>query len=178
MTQRRQLRTRERSLLSACRCAALRSNWLRRCGSDQEGQSLVEFSLVLPVFLLVATGIFVFGIAFANWLVLTDATSLAGRTVAISRGNTLDPCATASSAAAGAAPGLNTSLITYSSVINGTTYPGSTCNSGSTTSGAAGNLVQGGSYLLTLSYPCNLKVFGQNLVPSCTIRAAVKELVQ
>jgi Flp pilus assembly protein TadG len=145
---------------------------------DESGQSLVEFAMILPAFLLVVTGIFAFGVAFTNWLVLTDATSLGGRTVAISRGNTLDPCATASTAVAGASPGLNTGLITYTSVINGTTYNGTTCNSSSTTTGAAGNLLQGGSYVLTTSYPCHLTVFGQNLITNCTMHAAVKELVQ
>jgi Flp pilus assembly protein TadG len=146
---------------------------------DESGQSLVEFAMVLPAFLLVVTGMFAFGVAFTNWLVLTDATSLGGRTVAISRGNTLDPCATASNAVAGASPGLNTSLIVYTSVINGTAaITGTSCSSASTTTGAAGNLVQGGTYVLTTSYPCTLKVFGQNLIPNCTMHASVRELVQ
>jgi Flp pilus assembly protein TadG len=158
-----------------CARKQLRSGY----GSGEEsGQSLVEFAMILPAFLLVVTGIFAFGVSFTNWLVLTDATSLGGRTVSISRGNTLDPCATAVSAVAGASPGLNTSLITYSSVINGTTYSGTSCNSSSTTAGAAGNLVQGGSYVLTTSYPCQLTVFGRNLVTNCTMHASVKELVQ
>lgn len=149
------------------------------CYSGEEcGQSLVELSMILPVFLLLVTGIFVFGIAFTNWLVLTDATSLGGRTVAIYRGNTLDPCSTASTAVAGAASGLNASQITYVSVINGTTYTGVSCNSSSTFLGAAGNLVAGGTYILTTSYPCNLTVFGKNLVPGCTLKASVRELVQ
>lgn len=143
-----------------------------------DGQALIEFALVLPVFLMLVTGVFVFGIAYSNWLVLTDATSLGGRTVAISRGNTLDPCATAATAIANAAPGLNSSLITYSSVISGVTYTGSSCSSTSTTTGAAGNLVQGGTVLLSVTYPCSLNVYGKNLVSGCTLHAAVKELVQ
>ena len=180
VTKRRRSWTHGRAIPSLRRagCAGFDSFRLRRCWSDQEGQSLVEFSMVLPAFLLVVTGIFAFGVTFTNWLVLTDATSLGGRTVSISRGNTLDPCATASSAVAGASPGLNTSSITYSSVINGTTYNGTTCSSSSTTTGAAGNLLQGGSYVLTTSYPCRLTVFGQNLVSNCTLHASVRELVQ
>jgi Flp pilus assembly protein TadG len=145
---------------------------------DQAGQSVIEFAFILPVFLLIVTGMFVFGIAFTNWMILTDATSLGGRTVSISRGNTLDPCTTASSAVAGAAPGLNATQITYTSVINGTTYTGTSCNSPSTTTGAAGNLVQGGYYILSTTYPCKLTVFGQNISPGCTLHASVKELVQ
>ena len=144
----------------------------------EDGQSLVEFSLVLPVFLLVVTGIFAFGVTFNNWLVLTDATSQGGRAVAISRGNTLDPCSTASSAIAGAAPGLSASNITYSFNINGTSYSGSSCSSSSTTTGAAGNLLQGGSVTVAVTYPCSLFIYGKNLTPGCTLHANVKELVQ
>jgi Flp pilus assembly protein TadG len=152
---------------------------LRGRSADESGQSLVEFAMVLPAFLLVVTGIFAFGVAFTNWLVLTDATSLGGRTVSISRGNTLDPCATASNAVAGAAPGLTTSSITYTYLINGTPYTGTSCSSSSTTTGAAGNLVQGGSLVLTTSYPCQISVFGnKNLIANCTMKASVKELVQ
>lgn len=150
----------------------------RELSRRDEGQSLIEFALVLPVFMLMVTGIFVFGIAYNNWLVLTDATSLGGRTVAISRGNTLDPCATAASAISSASPGLNSSLITYSFVINGTSYSGSSCSSSSTTQGAAGNLIQGGTITLNVSYPCSMVVYGKNLVPNCTLRAVVTELVQ
>lgn len=139
---------------------------------------MVEFALVLPVFLLVVTGIFAFGITYNNWLVLTDATSVGGRTVAISRGNTLDPCSTAATAIQGAAPGLNLKNITYAFVIGGTNYSGSSCSSSSTTTGAAGNLIQGGSIQLTVTYPCSLVVYGKNLVPGCTLQAVVKELVQ
>jgi Flp pilus assembly protein TadG len=144
----------------------------------EEGQSLVEFSLVLPIFLLLVTGIFAFGIAYNNWLVLTDATSVGGRTVAIYRGNTLDPCSTAATAIQGAAPGLNASNITYAFLISGVSYSGSTCSSSSTTTGAAGNMVQGGTITVTTTYPCSLAVYGKNLIPNCTLQASVKELVQ
>ena len=139
---------------------------------------MVEFSLILPVFLLVVTGMFAFGIAYNNWLVLTDATSVGGRTVAIARGNTLDPCSTAATAIQGAAPGLNTSNMTYSFLINGAGYSGSSCNSSSTSTGAAGNLVQGGYITVTVTYPCSLAVYGKNLIPGCALQASVKELVQ
>lgn len=159
----------------AARC---RNGMLLAVRKDQTAQSLVEFAVILPIFLLVITSMFAFGVAFTNWMVLTDATSLGGRTVSISRGNTLDPCATASTAVAGAAPGLNTSQITFSSVINGSSYTGTSCNSATTTTGPAGSLVQGGYYVLSTTYPCKLTVFGQNLVSNCTLHASVKELVQ
>ena len=47
---------------------------------------MVEMALVLPVLLLVVTGILTFGLAFNNYLLLTEATSVGARTLAISRG--------------------------------------------------------------------------------------------
>ena len=146
--------------------------------TEDKAQSLVEFSLVLPVLLLVVTGIFAFGVAYNNWLVLTDATSVGGRQIAIRRGNTLDPCSDAATAIQGAAPGLNVSNLTYAFVINGASYNGSSCNSSSTTTGAAGNLIQGGNVLVTVTYPCTIAVYGKNVIPGCMLQASVKELVQ
>ena len=65
---------------------------------------MVEMALVLPVLLLVLTGILTFGLAFNNYVILTEATSVGARALAISRGATTDPCATASSAVIAAAP--------------------------------------------------------------------------
>ena len=73
--------------------------------SGEQGQSLVEFTLILPMLLLLATGIMVFGMAMNNYLQLTNAVSVGARTVAINAGVTLDPCATAANAIIAAAPG-------------------------------------------------------------------------
>ena len=72
----------------------------------EQGQSLVEFALITPMLLLLATGIMVFGLAMNTYLQLTNAVSVGARTVAINAGVTLDPCATAANAITAAAPGL------------------------------------------------------------------------
>ena len=46
----------------------------------------------------------VFGLAFDNYISLTDATGVGARQLAISRGQTLDPCQTVYTAVTGAAP--------------------------------------------------------------------------
>ena len=46
---------------------------LRKIGSERS-QSLVEFSLVLPVLLLLALGIVDFGMGFKSYVELTNAT--------------------------------------------------------------------------------------------------------
>lgn len=144
----------------------------------QEGQAMVEMALALPILLLVVTGILTFGLAFNNYLLLTEATSVGARTLAISRGATTDPCATASSAVIAAAPLLAPANLSFTFVLNGTSYTGTSCSSGSSTTGAAGNLVQGTNAVVTVGYPCSLAVYGANYAPKCSLQAQMTELVQ
>jgi Flp pilus assembly protein TadG len=127
---------------------------------------------------MVLTGIFAFGIAFNNYVMLTDATNIGGRTLAISRGATTDPCATASSAVIAAAPLLTPARLSFSFNLNGASYSGTTCSSSSTGTGAAGNLVQGSNAVITVTYPCNVVVYATNVVPNCLLTAQVTEWVQ
>jgi Flp pilus assembly protein TadG len=144
----------------------------------EHGSSLIEFALCLPPLLLLMTGIFAFGIAIGNYVTLTNATSIGAMQVAISRSQTLDPCNTASSAVTSAAPNLKSSSLTFSLVLNGTTYTGTSCTSNSYTTGAAGNLAQGKTAQLTVTYPCNLAVYKQNNFQGCTLTAKTAEIIQ
>jgi Flp pilus assembly protein TadG len=145
---------------------------------DENGQAMVEMALALPVLLLVLTGILTFGLAFNNYVLLTEATSIGARTLAISRGATTDPCATASSAVIAAAPLLSAANLSFTFSLNGTTYTGTSCSSGSSTTGAAANLVQGTNAIVTVTYPCSLAVYGANYAPHCSLQAQMTELVQ
>lgn len=145
---------------------------------EHAGSSLVEMAVSLPVLLLIVTGILTFGIAINNYITLTDATNVAARQLAISRGQTTDPCSLTASAVYAAAPILKQSNFTFSFVFNGTPYTGTSCSSASISAGAAGNLVQGGTALVTVTYPCSLKVYGASYVPGCTLQAQTAELVQ
>ena len=73
------------------------------CAADR-GSALVEFALILPMMLLLTTGILIFGVAMNNYLQLTHAVNVAARTVSLYGHDTgttstlADPCATASAA--------------------------------------------------------------------------------
>ncbi len=153
---------------------------LRRFFNDREeqGSSVIETAVSLPVLLLVVTGILSFGIAINNYITLTDATNVAARQLAINRGQTTDPCSLVANAVYAAAPILNKANFTFNFVLNGTPYTGSSCSSLSTSTGAAGNLVQGGTAVVTVSYPCTLKAYGANFAPNCNLTAQTAELVQ
>ena len=152
---------------------------------SEEGGALVEMALVLPILMLVLTGIFSFGIAMANYMQLTEAVSVGGRALAVSRNQYLDPCAAAVSAIESAAPSLNPARLTFTFVLNGgSPITGTSCSSSDYNSGAAGAITTAGnahppgSAQVTVTYPCNLAVYGRNLVPSCNLTAQTTELVQ
>jgi hypothetical protein len=51
---------------------------------EDDGQTMVEFVLVLPILLVVLFGIVQFGITFKDYLALTDAVRAGARTAAVS----------------------------------------------------------------------------------------------
>jgi Flp pilus assembly protein TadG len=158
----------------------IKRKWRRRFSGAFEfarrdnGQSLIEFALSLPILLLVVTGIFTFGIAMSNYEMLTNATSVGGHQLAISRNQTADPCATAVSAVSSAAPYLKSSSLTYSFVIDGVAFPTTTSCSSAVT-----NLVAGTAAQVTVTYPCQFSVYGnKNMIPSCFLTARSVEIIQ
>jgi Flp pilus assembly protein TadG len=150
---------------------------LLRTGDD--GSAIIEFAMVLPMLLVITTGILVFGVAMNNYLQLNNAVSVGARTLAISAQMTLDPCATASAAITSAVPNLNPSNFTFTYVMNGTSYSGTSCSSASVSTGAAGNLASGTTVSVTATYPLNLSIFGQRYsANSAVLSATSTELVQ
>jgi Flp pilus assembly protein TadG len=145
----------------------------------QRGSALVEFALILPALLLITTGVMIFGVAMNNYLQLTNAVSVGARSVSTYAGQTLDPCAVASNAVIAAAPGLNSSLLTFSYTFNGIPQTGTTCASGTLTTGAAANLASGSTVTVTAKYPFNLSVYGQVFSKNnAVLQATSAELVQ
>jgi Flp pilus assembly protein TadG len=56
----------------------------------ERGQTMVEFAFVLPIFAVLLFGIVQFGLAFNNYITLTDAVRAGARKAAVSR-NLADP---------------------------------------------------------------------------------------
>jgi Flp pilus assembly protein TadG len=63
---------------------------------SDEGQAFVEFALVLPLLALLIFGIIQFGLAFRNYIAITDAARVGARAAAVKR--TSNPCAAANAA--------------------------------------------------------------------------------
>jgi Flp pilus assembly protein TadG len=149
----------------------------------EHGQSVVEFALVLPFVTTILLGIVVFGIAFNNSLALTNATNMGAQVLAISRGQTLDPCNATAQAVYQAAPNLVQKSLNFTITITPTSgtavnIGGSSCSSTSYTTGAPSDLVSGSMATLKVTYPCNLVVYGKNLAPNCTLSAQTSEVIQ
>lgn len=68
--------------------------WLRLRRTD--GQAFVEFVIVLPLLVMLVMGIVQFGLAFHNYLSITDATRVGARAAAVKR--TSGACAAATTA--------------------------------------------------------------------------------
>jgi Flp pilus assembly protein TadG len=69
--------------------------------ASEQGQTMTEFAMVLPLLLVLLLGIVQFGIAFNNYVTLTDAVRAGARKAAVSReaGDPAGECISAARAA-------------------------------------------------------------------------------
>lgn len=141
-----------------------------RAGSKR-GQSLVEFTLVMPILLMTMTGMVSFGMTMRNYLVLTNAVNSGAQALSMSRGQTTDPCATAYSAIEAAGPTLTTSSLSFTFVINGSSYTTTSCTAG------AAKMVQGATAQVSATYPCILAVYGLS-ASVCSLGTETGEIIQ
>lgn len=169
--------------------AALHALWQCRHSGD-DGQSLVEFGLVLPLLLLVLSGIFSFGIVFNQFQILTNATNDSARAFALSANGGAtsttssapngDPCAYVNTIVLADAPSLNSSNLKYTivytvtSTTTSTTYTG-TGSSAPTCAGITMN--SGDTVQVTVKYPVTTSIF-QWATKSLTLSSSSTELVQ
>ena len=73
---------------------------------NEQGQTMTEFALVLPILVVLLFGIIQFGIAFNNYVTLTDAVRTGARKAAVSR-NESDPAGACKAAVLAAADNLD-----------------------------------------------------------------------
>lgn len=63
--------------------------WGKSSRKNERGQTFVEFALALPILVVLLFGIIQFGVAFHDYITLTDATRAGARKAAVS--GSLDP---------------------------------------------------------------------------------------
>jgi Flp pilus assembly protein TadG len=132
-----------------------------RAGSE-EGSSLFELAMALPLLTMLLVGIIKGGILFYDYVTLADAVAVGARTLATSRGVST-ACSSAETALTNAATNLVTSNITITiSFPSSNTY----------TDSCTGSLYSGDEADVQATYPCNLVIpFAGNLWPSCTLNS-------
>jgi len=140
------------------------------------GTVAVEFALVGPVLLLAMVGMFVFGIALNNWVILTNAAEAGALQFASSRGDSdntpwTDTTNAIYNSAGNLIPFVKASL-TITLSVNGTACAtDAACLTALSTN--AGNAA-----IVTASYPCSLTVLAHNYAPSCTLKVSTTERIQ
>ena len=97
---------------------------------SENGQTMVEFAIALPVLCLILFAVIQFGIVFNNYIALTDATRAGARKAAVSRqtSNPQGACIDAIKASSGLdqtklAPSCTSSWLRAADVTASATYP-------------------------------------------------------
>lgn len=162
--------------------------------SRSEGGALVETALVVPLMLTLITGMASFGLALNNYLLLSHASDVGARYIAINQGNftngaTTNPCAMAATQIQAAAPGIAASQLSYSITLTpsasgtATTYTSNSGTSGfgsgtSCATGGSANMGTGGGIVtVSVSHPITpFVVFWSNR--TLTLTATTTEIIQ
>jgi Flp pilus assembly protein TadG len=154
---------------------------------EERGQSLLEFALVFPLLMTTLLGILVFGVAYSNYLTLTNGTFLGTQALSISRGQDTtglaynDPCQTTYLALHAASPTLNTSNLKFTITVtpaSGSAQTFCTSTANPACKSDSSYLVSGSEATVTVTYPCNLQMFEWNPVPNCNLSASTTEVIQ
>jgi len=142
---------------------------------NEEGQALIEFALSVPILLTILLGLFSFGLVLNNYLILTNAANASAQVLSISRGQAIDPCATAAQAFYSAAPSLSQNNLTFTIALGGKNVWGP---AGGTVTCSGATLVESQPAQITVSYPCSATLTGFSSMPSCNLTAQTAEAIQ
>lgn len=152
------------------------------CRRD-DGGSMVEFALVLPMMMVLITGMCSFAMALNNYMVLTNAVGAGARAIALSRGQTIpalassDPCAYAVQMANSSSPNLDQTKLSYTVVWTTTNSAGTVTSTSYSTSCAGVALNAGDTVQLKATYPFTPLVYGWKATVM-NMGAQTAELVQ
>jgi Flp pilus assembly protein TadG len=154
---------------------ALRTGRFRR---DRKGTAAIEFAFLAPVLFLLLIGMFQFGILINNYIQLTEAVRVAGRTLAISRGSST-PITDTRNAVFNSAPTLAQGSLTIALTVDGTPCPSADTTANNATCKGYLDGAQGDQATVTASYSCtNLIVYGTNFMPNCSLSSTTSGRIE
>lgn len=163
-----------------------------RPARSEQGSTVLEMALILPLLLMLLLGIMEFGLAFYNQITLTNAANDAAQVLMSGSGVINDPCVSVNNALAAAAPSLNNPAVyeahplsytiqAYTSASASTSvgpYTVTFPSGGQSCTSLAGSLTEYYQVVVTATYGCSLKVFGHDFAPGCLLTAQTSEVVQ
>jgi Flp pilus assembly protein TadG len=161
-----------------CPIALASFEWMKAFRYRDGGHAVLEFAFVLPMMMLVVTGLFSFGIALNNQLELTQAVGNGGQYLQLMQSITTDPCNDVANSIQKIATNLNAANINLTLTMsdnNGNSTVEQGAASSFSCAGAQSNLVTGGSATVSATYPCALLVYGLNMGNTCQLSAQVTE---
>lgn len=131
----------------------------------EDGQSIVEFAFIMPFLVLLLVAIWQFGLAFRNYLSITDAARVGARKAAVSRTVSGGPCQAARDAIQATVSTTQWSVISTRITCTPST-PGGT----------------GTSFTISINYPVTIglpQIFGlPRIAVSGTMTAAATERLE
>jgi Flp pilus assembly protein TadG len=139
-----------------------------RLVSANQGSAVLEVALLLPVVLLLLTGMCAFALAFLNQLTLTSAVGAGAQYLQLIRTSSTNPCQDTFATIQNAAPTLAAGNINMTFSFAGTTVTGNSCP------GDQSYLIQGQPVTVTATYPCSLAIYG-SISTNCQLAATVSE---
>ncbi|HTV81415.1 MAG TPA: TadE family protein [Acidobacteriaceae bacterium] len=160
--------------------------------SESSGQALLEFALISPLILMLALGVFIFGIGLNEQLVLTNATEVAAQQLSVSRGQAYTSetptlptvCELVEESFVNAAPSLNQANLGFSltisgqsSINDGNSTTGGTNFADLSTSNCSDALTENQTLTLTVTYPFTASFinFGTK---NYTLTSTVQEVIE
>jgi Flp pilus assembly protein TadG len=144
-----------------------------------EGGSLVEMAMIMPVLLLTITGILTFGVTMNSALELTNGVAVGAQYIGSARAMGIsDPCKSTAALIASVAPlpasnTINLTFKIYTDTTTSYTYGPNTVANSTCTAGAA-YLTEGYNIVITATSPCTVAVYGNsNILPGCELPASI-----
>jgi Flp pilus assembly protein TadG len=153
-----------------------------RMRRGEEGNALIELAIAIPLVMLLITGMVTFGLMLNTYLMLSHATDVGARNLALSRGATLNPCSDAVAVINSAAPTLNSASLTYTFNIGSGTFTGGSggfSGTGTTSCSVAGvsDMSAGSTATVSVTFPFQLLVYGWK-ASKWNITASTTEVIQ
>lgn len=152
----------------------LKTSGLTRFVTNNAGAAMVEFTIVVPLLIMITMGVIQFGYNLNLMNALTNATSAGARLLSISRGSPTVYTDTLSAVRTNNANNFDTTQLTIAISVNGTTCA---------TDAACANLLtnaQAQPATVSTSYPCLDLLGAQTLISfaGCTLKSSFSFSVQ